>query len=109
MDFGERYKHALKSRGMSQTELSSSTGLSTTQLSRYRNDKRLPDVTSLAKIARGLNVSTDFLLGLSPVMDYSLDERSKILLRCYQEASEQQRKKLLDFADRQMWKEELES
>lgn len=105
MSFGERYRIALKFRGMSQSELSSTTGLSTTQLSRYGNDKRLPDVTSLTRIAQGLNVSTDFLLGLSPVLELNLDARSKILLRCYQEANEIQKKRLLDYADRQLWEE----
>lgn len=105
MGFGERFERALKFRKMSQTELSSATGLSTTQLSRYRNDKRLPDVTSLVRIARGLNVTTDFLLGLSPIMELALDERSKILLRCYQEASEIQRERLLNYADRTLWEE----
>lgn len=103
--FGERYREALKFRGMSQVELSVSTGLSTTQLSRYGNNKRLPDVPSLTKIARGLNVTTDFLLGLSPVISNELDARSKILLKCYQQADESQRERLLDFADRQLWKE----
>lgn len=102
--FGERYREALKFRGMSQAELSTSTGLSKTQLSRYGNNKRLPDVPSLIRIARGLNVTTDFLLGLSPVISNELDSRSKILLKCYQEADESQRELLLDFADRQLWK-----
>lgn len=102
--FGERYREALKLRGMSQAELSTSTGLSTTQLSRYGNNKRLPDVSSLIRIARGLNVTTDFLLGLSPVISNELDARSKILLKCYQQADESQRERLLDFANRQLWK-----
>lgn len=50
---------------MSQVELARSLGVSKQSVSNWENDNIQPSVEMLIKIALKLNVSTDFLLGLS--------------------------------------------
>lgn len=51
---------------MSQVELARRLGVSKQSVSNWENDNIQPSVDMLVKIARCLNTSTDYLLGLSP-------------------------------------------
>ena len=55
----------MKEKGLSQKELANRTGLTESAISRYVNGSRLPDVSSLIKLSRTLNCSTDYILGLA--------------------------------------------
>ena len=62
-NLGNRIKDLLKVRKMTQKELSKKVGISEQSMSRYINNKRIPDVILCDEIARILGVTVDFLLG----------------------------------------------
>lgn len=61
---GERLARIRETRGYTQLELSKALGLGDNQIWRYENGKTEPDGKVIALIARHLNVSADYLLGL---------------------------------------------
>lgn len=65
--FGERLGDIMEQKGMSRGALKDATGISLQSISNYLNDKRKPDCEMVAEIAKALNVSADYLLGLSEV------------------------------------------
>lgn len=67
--FSERLKKALDSHKMTQMELSRQTGLSFTTINTMYRGLGLPNGYSLLRISTVLNVSADYLLGLSNVME----------------------------------------
>jgi transcriptional regulator with XRE-family HTH domain len=61
-----------KDRGMTQTELARESGLSCSMISEFEAGKKLPACESLASLAIGLDVSSDYLLGrTNDMMPYS--------------------------------------
>lgn len=63
--FGKRLEFLLDLKDIQKKELAESLDISPTAVSNYINDNRKPDLTTLAKIAKFLNVKSDFLLMLS--------------------------------------------
>ena len=62
---GDRLKQVRESRGFTQNKLAELAGTDNVQLSRYENGKVEPSLKMLALLAENLDVSTDYLLGLS--------------------------------------------
>jgi transcriptional regulator with XRE-family HTH domain len=62
--FGERLKHVMMIRCVSCQELARQTFHAESTIVGYRSGRRSPNVAELSAIARILNVSTDYLLGL---------------------------------------------
>jgi transcriptional regulator with XRE-family HTH domain len=60
--FGDRIKALRTERGFSQRALAQSSGISAATLSRYENNMRVYHWETLANIADGLEVSTDYIL-----------------------------------------------
>lgn len=67
--FSERLKDILQERQMSQSELARKTGISRQNIYQYANGKTVSSLENLVKISKALNVSTDYLLGLSEYKD----------------------------------------
>ena len=63
--FSERLKYAMDTRDCSTQQLAHSLFLAPSTISGYRCGTRTPDCNTLRRIALELNVSSDFLLGLS--------------------------------------------
>ncbi len=63
---GERIVYARDLCGMKQNELSEIIGITNSTMSKYENNINVPNADTLCKIANALNVSTDYLVGLSP-------------------------------------------
>lgn len=63
--FGKRMGKIMQEKSVSRGALRDSTGLSLQSISNYLNDKRKPDCEMVAEISKALNVSSDYLLGLS--------------------------------------------
>ncbi len=61
--FGERLKIALENCDMSQVRLAQELELTSPAINRWCNNVTQPDNETIVKIAKILNVSTDFLLG----------------------------------------------
>lgn len=65
MIFSKRLKDIRKQRELSQKEYASLLGISSVTLSHYENGKREPDLDRLVSICTCLNVSSDYMLGLT--------------------------------------------
>jgi transcriptional regulator with XRE-family HTH domain len=61
----ERIKSRRKSLKFSQEKLAKEAGSTQQEISYYENGDREPSIQSLARLAIGLKVSADWLLGLS--------------------------------------------
>lgn len=61
----DRIKEMRERQGFSQRQLARMCGFSIHQVHRYENGMTEPSATALATLAEKLNVSTDYLLGLS--------------------------------------------
>lgn len=61
-DVGHRILTQSKACGLSQVDIHNKSGLSTTAISNYCTEKRLPDTTALYKIASILGVSMEWIL-----------------------------------------------
>ena len=65
----DRLKRAIAIRGYKQRDLAEKLGMTDATLSRYVRGNREPRADAIRKIAETLNVSTDWLLGLTDEMD----------------------------------------
>ena len=65
--FGNRLRQIRKDLGETQDEFAARIGITKQVLSRYENGLRIPKVSLLEKYARSLNVSVDYLMGISDV------------------------------------------
>lgn len=71
MTLGERLKMRRKQLGYSQHELAEKSGILQNQISRYEADTNMPTSEALVKLAKALNVTSDWLLGLNEeLIDY---------------------------------------
>lgn len=66
--FRFRLNMAMRERGIKQKELAASLSVSENMISYYCNGDRVPNLVRLKEIAQCLNVSTDYLLGLTDNM-----------------------------------------
>lgn len=69
LEIAARIRQRIAELGVTQVEVARATGFSTARLGNYANmteaNNRTPDVRALAKLAKALRTSTDWLLGLS--------------------------------------------
>ena len=61
--FGKRLKELRKENGYTIEQFADMIGISKSTLGYYENDKRMPDIEILARIANVLNVNADYLIG----------------------------------------------
>lgn len=91
-DFGNRLKQLLDERGVSQKWLADAANTKEATISRYINGiNKSSRIDILANIATALNVTTDYLLGLSETQtrdrpEYSAEER--VLISAFRKASD---------------------
>lgn len=64
-EFGERLKNLRNEKGILQRDLAEFLNVSRVTITHYENGKRNPDQETLIKLARYMDVSTDYLLGNS--------------------------------------------
>lgn len=65
MSLGERIKYLRQLNNLSQNDLAQIIGTSQTQIWKYETDKNEPTSGVIIALARALNTSTDYLLGLT--------------------------------------------
>ena len=70
----DRLKRAIAIRGYKQRDLAEKLGMTDATLSRYVRGNREPRGDIICKIAETLNVSAEWLLGLSDKMDRHTDD-----------------------------------
>ena len=61
--FGKRLKELRKANGYTIEQFADMVGISKSTLGYYENDKRMPDIKILSRIADTLNVNADYLIG----------------------------------------------
>lgn len=93
-NFSNILYNLLKQKGISQRMLAEMANTTEATISRYlTNARRMPRADLVIAIAEALNVSTDYLLGLtSNPARQSLSAENEELLRCYSYASDNDRK-----------------
>jgi transcriptional regulator with XRE-family HTH domain len=72
--YGERLRASRERSGMSQAELASTIGAAQSQITRYETNLAQPSQDVLIRMATTLNVSTDYLLGLTESMTGHITE-----------------------------------
>ena len=65
MKFTERFNELLKNCGKTQVEIANEINVSKQCVTDYKSGKSLPSLETLCLICRCLDVSSDYLLGLS--------------------------------------------
>ena len=65
MKFKERFNDVLKNCGKSQVEIAAAIGVSKQCVSDYKAGKSVPSIETLYKICVLLDVSADYLMGLT--------------------------------------------
>lgn len=61
--FGKRFKEARKEKRLTQEQLANKFRLKKSSISRYENDKQMPEVNLLKEFADFFGVTVDYLLG----------------------------------------------
>lgn len=69
MSIGENIRLNRDKAGMTQDELAEKVGISRNYVSDLENDRYIPSVKTLSKIAKVLNMNLDFLLKMSEIQD----------------------------------------
>ena len=99
--FGRRLKQALIEKNVQQKTLAEELQISDKTMSSYVHGNANPTLLGLAKIAKYLNISADFLLGLSNELrpleniDDPIGEDILMIRRSYTSMPEHQRKAVL--------------
>lgn len=68
-EIAERMRQRLEATGLSQKVIAERAGISTQRLGNYIQGTRTPDIFIFAKIAKALETSTDWLLGMPSVIE----------------------------------------
>lgn len=63
--FGSRLNIVLLAKKMQKKDLAKMVGVSDSNVSKYLYEKTYPSLPALVQIAKALNVSTDYLLGIT--------------------------------------------
>lgn len=82
MEIGKIIQCLREEANIRQSELAKNLGLGRTTISNYENNYSSPDLETLIQIADFFHVSTDYLLGLSPVKNaaqYLQEDETKML------------------------------
>lgn len=105
MSFAKTLKKLREERHMLQKELSELIGVAPNTVSNYEQGSRLPKYKTIEKIADVFGVTTDYLIGITPKKENSLDDIEKEfpegirMLRRAAKLDPKQRKKLLQLME----------
>lgn len=90
-DFGKIIKTTIDDKGLTQKWVADRVGTTEATISRYINGKKNPlSIEFLCQMSKALNVSTDYLVGLTPTTETfnNLSPEERILVGCFKRASE---------------------
>ena len=109
--FSARLQEAIKMRGVTQRWVADKAGTTEATISRYAKAVHDPAVIEiLSGISTALNVSSDYLIGLTnvPEVRKSIPAEQRILLDCYSKISESDSVVLWALLDKYMTAQERE-
>lgn len=96
--FNEIFVDYIQSIGITPYKIAKETGISQGLMNEYKNGKRTPTTENLIKIAKYLDCSIDFLLGLKPKpIDEPEDEHR--LIKAYRNLTDEGKKAILTTAE----------
>ena len=98
MDTIEIIVEELNKKGVKPSQMMSELGFSSGLFSQWKSGLQKPSSTKLEKIAEYLDCSVDYLLG-KPLSESALTEDELKLLNSYRQLSEQDKPRLLGYAD----------
>lgn len=102
MTFGQRLKHLMDEKEITQKEVSENLNIAISTFNGYANDYREPDFSTLTSIGKYFGVSVDYLLGITDErLSYPAIENSdqfNTLIHYYSNMNETTRQLLLDEA-----------
>jgi transcriptional regulator with XRE-family HTH domain len=95
---------------ISQKRLADDAHTTEATISRYLAGKNQPEIKIVVRIAKALNVSVDYLCGLtdSPTPRENLGAEMQLLMRCYERSDAHDKKTLWTILERYMTQEEKE-
>ena len=103
--FSQRLKETIISRGVSQKWLAEQANTTEATISRYIKEVNSPAILEiLADISKALNVSSDYLLGITniPTAKNSIPNEEKIILSCFSSMTDADRYVLWALLDKYM-------
>lgn len=108
-DFGRKVKKIMKQRGITQSWLAEKTKTTEATLSRYINGNRRPQSDIAAAIAETLDVSLDYLFGITgcPAPIRTLSTEESVVLSAFGRANARDRKIILGVLEDHMTAEEI--
>ena len=108
LSFSYTLRELLSSRGISQKWLSTEAKTTEATISRYLAGKNQPEINIVANIAQALNVSMDYLCGLSDssVPKEQLGEEILLLIRAYKRADDRDKRTIFMILERYMTPDE---
>ena len=109
--FADRLRGILDSRGINQVTLADDTKLTAATISRYLTVDRIPRGDNIALIAKALNVSADYLLGMAddPLpssQEIKLDPETRLLVTIFRRSSYSDQRVIWTLLDKYMKPEE---
>lgn len=110
--FAKRLKDTIISKGVSQKWLADKSNTTEATISRYIKEVNSPAVlVILTDIAKALNVSADYLLGITniPTSKDAITPEEKILLSCFNQMSDADRYVLWALLDKYMTAQQKQS
>ena len=110
--FSQRLKETIISRGVSQKWVADRANTTEATISRYIKEVNIPAIlVILSDIAKALNVSSDYLLGITniPTPKDSMTTEQKILLDCFSDMNESDRYVLWALLDKYMTAQQKQS
>ena len=110
--FSQRLKETIITRGVSQKWLADKSNTTEATISRYIKEVNSPAIlVILSDIAKALNVSSDYLLGITniPTPKSSLSQEEKILLSCFPHMTDSDRHVLWALMDKYMTAQQKQS
>ena len=97
-NIGERIQDKINECKTSQAELSRKTGLSTTAISNYIKNNRIPKTVELYKIALELNTSMEYMItGKEQIQQLRIDEKE--LLELYEKLTDINKGKVIRYTE----------
>jgi transcriptional regulator with XRE-family HTH domain len=92
---GERIRKKRLERGLSQKALAEAVGVSPPAINRFEKGIKVPSIDTLAKLAKTLGVSADFLLGSGADDGIFVDDEVKDAFKEFKQLSPENRHQIL--------------
>ncbi len=90
MDIGKNLYDLRKKNGITQETLAFEMGVSVAAVSKWENDKALPDIIMLCQLADFYQVTTDELLGRTKKQEFIVCDDAPIILGCMKDILEKE-------------------